>query len=363
MAEKPVTYADAGVDIDAGDALVERIKPLAKSTMRKEVLAGVGGFSALCAIPSKYKEPILVSSTDGVGTKLKLAFALDRHDTIGIDLVGMVVNDLVTCGAEPLFLLDYFAVGKLSVEQGEQVVKGVAEGCRQAGCALVGGETAEMPGFYPAGEYDVAGFGVGVVEKSKVLDGTKAKPGDALVAIASSGLHSNGYSLVRRLLGDTKEKLSVSFAGPSPQGEGGGPGAKPLETAPSLGETLLTPTRIYAKLVLDVIEKAEVHGIAHITGGGLPGNLPRVFPESLKAAIDSKTWTPPPIFSLLQEKGSVPRDEMFRTFNMGVGLVFLVPQKDVRTVIDTAKTHGDRAWQIGELERRASKDDTDCEIA
>ena len=345
---RSLTYRDAGVDIEAGDALVDRIGPLAKSTMRPEVLSGVGGFSALCGIPARYREPVLVSSTDGVGTKLKLAFLLDRHDTIGIDLVGMVVNDLVTCGAEPLFLLDYFATGTLSVTQAEAVVKGIAEGCRQAGCALVGGETAEMPGFYAGGEYDVAGFGVGVVERSKILDGKAAAAGDALVAVASSGLHSNGYSLARRVF--------------LPEAAGGvAPDAAPLALAQrvealgtTLGDALLAPTRIYAKLANAVARELPVKGIAHVTGGGLPGNLPRVFPEGLRAVVDAKTWTPPPIFALLREQGNVPADEMFRTFNMGVGLVVIVPPAAVDGVLAAAKEHGDTAWRIGELRARGA---------
>ena len=342
-----LTYRDAGVDIEAGDALVDKIGPLAKSTMRPEVLAGVGGFSALCGIPAKYKEPILVSSTDGVGTKLKLAFLAEKHDTIGIDLVGMVVNDLVTCGAEPLFLLDYFATGKLDVNQAEAVVRGIAEGCRQAGCALVGGETAEMPGFYGGGEYDVAGFGVGVVERSKILDGKAAKAGDALVAVASSGLHSNGYSLVRRVF--LRESTDMA---PSAHAMVLGQHVEKLGT--TLGDALLAPTRIYAKLVGALVADLPVKGIAHITGGGLPGNLPRVFPETLKAVVDAKTWTPPALFALLQEQGNVPRDDMFTTFNMGVGLVVIVPAAQVDEVIARAKAHGDKAWRLGELKARAA---------
>ena len=353
--QRGVTYRDAGVDIDAGDALVDRIKPLAKSTMRPEVLGGVGGFSALCGIPAKYREPILVSSTDGVGTKLKLAFLLNKHDTIGIDLVGMVVNDLVTCGAEPLFLLDYFATGKLEVAQAEAVVAGIADGCRQAGCALVGGETAEMPGFYAGGEYDVAGFGVGVVEKAKMLDGTAAKAGDALVAIGSSGLHSNGFSLVRRVV----MPESSGFA-PSAAADVLGQKLEKLGGA-TLGETLLVPTRIYAKLVGALVADLPVKGIAHITGGGLQGNLPRVFPESLKAVVDTKSWAPLPIFDVIREAGNVARDEMFRTFNMGVGLVVIVPPAQVDEVIARAKAHGDRAWKLGELKARSGSE-SDCEL-
>jgi phosphoribosylformylglycinamidine cyclo-ligase len=345
-----ITYRDAGVDIVAGDALVDRIGPLAKSTMRPEVMAGVGGFSAMCRIPAGYKEPVLVSSTDGVGTKLKLAFMTGRHDTIGIDLVGMVVNDLVTCGAEPLFLLDYFATGALSVEQGEAVVRGIAAGCKLAGCALVGGETAEMPGFYPKGEYDVAGFGVGIVERAKILDGKKARAGDALVAIASSGLHSNGYSLVRRaLLGKTEKSAQKALAT-----------WVPAFSAP-MGEVLMTPTRIYAKLALALTRAPgiDVKGIAHITGGGIEGNLPRVFPETLSARVDTKTWETPPVFELVSIAGNVPRDEMFRTFNMGVGLVVIVDKKSTGAVIAEASRHGDRAWVCGELVARRAGD-PDC---
>lgn len=350
--EKPITYKDAGVDIEAGDALVDRIGPLAKSTMRPEVLAGVGGFSALCGIPGKYREPVLVSSTDGVGTKLKLAFLLGKHDTIGVDLVGMVVNDLVTCGAEPLFLLDYFATGKLDVAQAEAVVRGIADGCRQAGCALVGGETAEMPGFYGGGEYDVAGFGVGVVERSKLLDGKAAKAGDALVAVASSGVHSNGFSLVRRVfLADRDEAAARKALEQKPASLGG----------KTLGETLLVPTRIYAKLAGALVADLAVNGIAHVTGGGLPGNLPRVFPASLKAVVDTKSWTPPPVFELLREQGNVPREDLFQTFNMGVGLVVIVPADQVNEVIARAQAHGDRAWRLGELRARGPKD-PDCEL-
>ena len=351
-ADKPITYKDAGVDIEAGDALVDRIGPLAKSTMRPEVLAGVGGFSALCGIPSRYTSPVLVSSTDGVGTKLKLAFLLGKHDSIGVDLVGMVVNDLVTCGAEPLFLLDYFATGKLDVAQAEAVVRGIADGCRQAGCALVGGETAEMPGFYGGGEYDVAGFGVGVVERSKILDGKSARAGDVLVAVASSGVHSNGFSLVRRVfLADRDEAAARAALGQKPASLGG----------KTLGETLLVPTRIYAKLVGALVADLDVRGISHITGGGLPGNLPRVFPGSLKAVVDTKSWTPPPVFELLREQGRVPREDMFQTFNMGVGLVVIVPGAQADEVISRATAHGDRAWRLGELRARGANE-SDCEL-
>ncbi len=345
------TYRDAGVDIEAGDRLVDRIGPLAAATRRAEVLAGVGGFSALTAIPSTYREPILVSSTDGVGTKLKLAFLLQKHDTIGIDLVGMVVNDLVTCGAEPLFLLDYFATGRLSVDQGEAVIRGIAEGCTQAGCALVGGETAEMPGFYADGEYDLAGFGVGVVERAKILDGSAARPGDALVAVASSGLHSNGYSLVRKAL------LAERPGSPSPA-------ARLRQFVPSLGttlgEALLAPTRIYAKLAGELAANGA-RALAHVTGGGIEGNLPRVLPAGTRAIVDSTSWRVPPVFELVREAGNVPVDEMFRTFNMGVGLIAVVPASEVDATVALAKAHGDRAWRLGELLAGDGPEPT-CEI-
>jgi len=304
--KKPITYRDAGVDIDAGDALVEAIKPLAKRTLRPEVLAGIGGFGALAEIPRKYREPVLVSGTDGVGTKLKLAFQLGRHDTVGVDLVAMSVNDILTQGAEPLFFLDYFACGKLDVAVATDVVKGIASGCEQAGCALIGGETAEMPGMYAEGEYDLAGFAVGVVEKSGIIDGRDIAEGDVVLGLASSGAHSNGYSLVRRILDRAKPDLRADFHG------------KPL------GQALLEPTRIYVKPVLALAKEVRVKGLAHITGGGLVENLPRALPEGLKAAIARSSWTRPPLFDWLQREGRVADEEMLRVFNCGIGMALVV---------------------------------------
>src|SRR5216110_3596926 len=287
---KGLSYRDAGVDIEAGDALVEAIKPFARRTMRPEVLAGIGGFGALCAIPKKFKHPVLVSGTDGVGTKLKLAFQLDKHDTVGIDLVAMSANDVLVQGAEPLFFLDYFACGKLDLKVAAQVVKGIAEGCELAGCTLIGGETAEMPGMYPEGEYDLAGFCVGVVEKERIIDGRTIAPGDAVLGLASSGPHSNGYSLIRRIIGE--EHL-----------------------ASELTDSLMEPTRIYVKPVLKLAAAVPVKGLAHITGGGLVGNVPRVLPKGTKAVIRKVSWPRPEIFRWLQSTGNVAEEEMFRVFN------------------------------------------------
>src|SRR5512143_1480524 len=295
-----LTYRDAGVDIDEGDRLVELIKPLARPTLRPEVLAGIGGFGGLFALDvSKYRQPVLVSGTDGVGTKLKVAFAADRHSTIGQDLVAMCVNDVAVVGAEPLFFLDYFATGKLSAEQGAEVVKGIAEGCRLAGCALIGGETAELPGFYAKGEYDLAGFAVGVVERSRIVDGRGVTPGDLVVGVGSSGVHSNGYSLARKALLE-RHPLDARL-----DGLGGR----------TLGDALLEPTRIYAKDVLALLEKVQVRSFAHVTGGGLPGNVPRNLPEGTRAVLQERLWPRPPIFDLVAGEGKVARDEMFRTFN------------------------------------------------
>ncbi|KKZ57294.1 phosphoribosylformylglycinamidine cyclo-ligase, partial [Haemophilus haemolyticus] len=304
MSKQSLSYKDAGVDINAGNALVERIKPEVKRTTRAEVIGGLGGFGALCAIPSKYKEPVLVSGTDGVGTKLRLAIDLKKHDTIGIDLVAMCVNDLVVQGAEPLFFLDYYATGKLDVDVAADVVKGIADGCVQSGCALVGGETAEMPGMYHAGDYDLAGFCVGVVEKSEIIDGSRVKNGDALIALGSSGPHSNGYSLVRKV---------IDVAGVNPATE-------LLDNKP-LSEHVLAPTKIYVKSVLALIKQADVHAIAHLTGGGFWENIPRVLPKNTKAVIDEKSWKWPSVFNWLQEKGNINTYEMYRTFNCGVGMV------------------------------------------
>lgn len=333
MSKQSLSYKDAGVDINAGNALVERIKPEVKRTTRAEVIGGLGGFGALCAIPSKYKEPILVSGTDGVGTKLRLAIDLKKHDTIGIDLVAMCVNDLVVQGAEPLFFLDYYATGKLDVDVASDVVKGIADGCVQSGCALVGGETAEMPGMYHEGDYDLAGFCVGVVEKSEIIDGSRVKNGDALIALGSSGPHSNGYSLVRKV---------IDVAGVNPATE-------LLDNKP-LSEHVLAPTKIYVKSVLALIKQADVHAIAHLTGGGFWENIPRVLPKNTKAVIDEKSWKWPSVFNWLQEKGNINTYEMYRTFNCGVGMVIALPQEQVETALAILKQAGENAWLIGHIE-------------
>ena len=333
MSKPSLSYKDAGVDINAGNELVERIKPHVKRTTRPEVIGGLGGFGALCALPGKYIEPILVSGTDGVGTKLRLAIDLKKHDTIGIDLVAMCVNDLVVQGAEPLFFLDYYATGKLEVDVASDVVKGIAEGCVQSGCALVGGETAEMPGMYHAGDYDLAGFCVGVVEKSKIIDGSKVQAGDALIALGSSGPHSNGYSLIRKV---------IDVAGVNPATE--------QLAGKTLGDQLLAPTKIYVKSVLELIEKVDVHAIAHLTGGGFWENIPRVLPDNTKAVIDEKSWEWQPVFKWLQEKGNIDSYEMYRTFNCGVGMVIALPQADVEKALNLLCQAGENAWLIGQIE-------------
>ena len=329
-----ISYRDAGVDIDAGDSLVENIKPLAKRTLRPEVLAGIGGFGSLFEVPKKFRNPVLVSGTDGVGTKLKLAFELNKHDTVGIDLVAMSVNDILVQGAEPLFFLDYFACGKLDVATATDVVKGIALGCEQAGCALVGGETAEMPGMYPAGEYDLAGFAVGCVEKDAIIDGTKIKEGDVIFGLASSGAHSNGYSLIRKLIDLSGVDLSSDFHG------------QPFR------DVIMAPTRIYVQSLLKLIHAVEVKGMAHITGGGLTGNVPRILPDDLTADIDSTAWPIPPLFQWLQQQGNVTHDEMHRTFNCGIGMIVIVAP----SVADEAKalleTSGERVYHIGSLRKR-----------
>lgn len=329
------TYRDAGVDIDAGDEFVDRIKPLVRSTFRPEVMTDLGGFGGLFGFQAgKYKEPVLVSGTDGVGTKLKIAFMMDKHDTVGIDLVAMCVNDIAVSGAEPLFFLDYFATGKLSVLKAQEVVAGIAEGCRQAGCALIGGETAEMPSFYPEGEYDLAGFAVGAVDRSKMIDGRYIVPGDAVVGLASSGLHSNGYSLARRVLFE-QAQLTVA--------------SRLAELEGSIGEVLLTPTRIYAKQILSLVEHFPIKGIAHITGGGITENLPRVFPKGVRAKITRTAWSAPPIFEVMSRLGHIDREEMYRVFNMGVGLILVVPPDAVSGLLARTAALGDRGWQIGEI--------------
>jgi phosphoribosylformylglycinamidine cyclo-ligase len=331
-----LTYRDAGVDIDAGDALIERIKPFARRTMRPGVLAGIGGFGALFEVPKTYREPVLVSGTDGVGTKLKLAFELDRHDTIGVDLVAMSVNDILTLGAEPLFFLDYFACGKLDVDTASQVVKGIAVGCEAAGCALIGGETAEMPGLYAEGEYDLAGFAVGVVEKSRIIDGSTIAPGDAILGLAGNGPHSNGYSLVRAIIRARGVDLKSAT----------------LEGQP-LADLLLAPTRIYVKSVLGVLQRVALKGLAHITGGGLLENVPRVLAPQLTARIDSRAWRMPPVFTWLQREGNVSESEMFRVFNCGIGMVLIVDARDVETATSLLTAAGETVYRLGEIAPRS----------
>ncbi|GKX51246.1 phosphoribosylformylglycinamidine cyclo-ligase [Budvicia aquatica] len=332
-----LSYKDAGVDIDAGNALVDRIKGVVKQTRRPEVMGGLGGFGALCALPQKYREPILVSGTDGVGTKLRLAMDLKRHDTIGIDLVAMCVNDLIVQGAEPLFFLDYYATGKLDVDTAASVITGIAEGCKQSGCALVGGETAEMPGMYHGDDYDVAGFCVGVVEKSEIIDGSKVGEGDVLIALAASGPHSNGYSLVRKILDVSKtDPLTTQLAG------------KPL------ADHLLAPTKIYVKSILQLLENIEVHAIAHITGGGFWENIPRVLPQGTQADIDESSWQWPDVFNWLQQAGNVSRYEMYRTFNCGVGMIIALPAENADNAIAQLNATGEVAWKIGKISASSS---------
>lgn len=333
--QKPsLSYKDAGVDIDAGNALVQRIKHVTRRTTRPEVMGSIGGFGALCEIPAGYKQPVLVSGTDGVGTKLRLAIDLKKHDTVGIDLVAMCVNDLIVQGAEPLFFLDYYATGKLDVDVAADVVAGIGEGCVQSGCALIGGETAEMPGMYEAGDYDLAGFCVGVVEKADIIDGSKVAAGDALIAVASSGPHSNGYSLIRKVIEVADADLTADFHG------------KPL------AEHLMAPTRIYVKPVLEMIKQVNVHAISHITGGGFQENIPRVLPEHCKAVVERNSWQWPVIFSWLQEQGNIARDEMFRTFNCGVGLVIAVPADQAKQAVAVLNNQGENAWIIGTVANR-----------
>ncbi len=332
----PLSYKDAGVDIDAGDALVERIKPLARRTMRDGVMAGIGGFGALFEVPKRYREPVLVSGTDGVGTKLKLAFALRRHDTVGIDLVAMSVNDILVQGAEPLFFLDYFACGKLDVDTAAAVIGGIAQGCEQAGCALIGGETAEMPGMYPAGEYDLAGFAVGVVERTGIIDGRSIAPGDAIIGLASSGAHSNGYSLVRRVIERAYGALDAPQVYEDFHGQ-------------QLADAVLAPTRIYVRAVRAVLAQLKVKGLAHITGGGLVENVPRALPAGVQAVLHRDAWPMPPLFSWLQREGGVLEAEMHRVFNCGIGMTMVVASADVAAALACLKTNGERAWRIGEI--------------
>jgi phosphoribosylformylglycinamidine cyclo-ligase len=330
-----ISYRDAGVDIEAGDALVEQIKPFAKRTMRPEVLGGIGGFGSLFAVPKKFKEPILVSGTDGVGTKLKLAFELNKHDTVGIDLVAMSVNDILVQGAEPLFFLDYFACGKLEVGTAAQVIKGIAEGCEQSGCALVGGETAEMPGMYPADEYDLAGFAVGCVDKEKIINGTTIAAGDVLLGLASSGAHSNGYSLIRKLISNSGIDFESDFHGEK------------------FKDVVMAPTKIYVKSLLKLIEALPVKGMAHITGGGITENIPRVLPAGLTAEISATSWDMPPLFKWLQTQGNITHIEMYKTFNCGIGMVVVLDQAHVAQAKQLLEASGEAVYQIGVIRAQA----------
>ena len=332
-----LSYRDAGVDIEAGDALVDRIKPLARRTMRPEVLGGIGGFGALFELSKKYKEPVLVSGTDGVGTKLKLAFEWNKHDTVGQDLVAMSVNDILVQGAEPLFFLDYFACGKLDVDTAADVVKGIALGCELSGCALIGGETAEMPGMYPPGEYDLAGFAVGAVEKADIIDGSKIVPGDVVLGLASSGAHSNGYSLIRKILERAQPNLDADFHGRT------------------LREVVMEPTRLYVKPLLALMQAmpGTVKGMAHITGGGITENVPRILRDELSARIDASSWTLPPLFQWLQEAGQVDMQEMYRVFNCGIGMVVVVADAQADAVQAHLEAAGETVYRIGRIAARA----------
>jgi phosphoribosylformylglycinamidine cyclo-ligase len=327
-------YQKAGVDLAAADEAVERLKPLAKRTLRPEVLSGLGGFGGLFALnQSKYKNPVLVSGTDGVGTKLKLAFELDSHETIGIDLVAMCVNDILVQGAEPLFFLDYLACGKLFPQKVEAVVKGISEGCLQSGCALLGGETAEMPGMYKTAEYDLAGFAVGAVEREKLIDGSKIEAGNVLLGLASSGVHSNGFSLVHKILAENSQSINSTLP----------------DTAETIGEALLTPTRIYVKSILKLLEAVDVRGMSHITGGGLPGNVPRMLPENTVAEIEKSSWPDLPIFSFLRKESGLPDEELFPVFNMGIGFVICIPESAEKIAKEILEQNGETVYRIGQI--------------
>lgn len=326
-----ITYRDAGVDIEAGDALVEQIKPFAKRTMRPEVMGGIGGFGSLFAMPKKFKEPVLVSGTDGVGTKLKLAFQLNKHDTVGIDLVAMSVNDILVQGAEPLFFLDYFACGKLEVGTAAAVIKGIAEGCEQSGCALVGGETAEMPGMYPAGEYDLAGFAVGCVDRANIIDGSTIATGDIVLGLASSGAHSNGYSLIRKLIEKSGIDMESDFHGRK------------------FKDVVMAPTKLYVKSILQLLEAMPVKGMAHITGGGITENIPRVLPEGLTAEINATSWELPPLFKWLQAQGNIANLEMYKTFNCGIGMAVILAPENVQKALEILSSAGETVYQIGTI--------------
>ena len=330
-----LSYRDAGVDIDAGDSLVEKIKPYAKRTMRPEVLGDLGGFGALVEISQKYRQPVLVSGTDGVGTKLKLAFDWNKHDTIGIDLVAMSVNDILVQGAEPLFFLDYFACGKLDVERAASVIKGIAAGCEQSGCALIGGETAEMPSMYPDGEYDLAGFAVGVVEKDQIITGRDIVAGDVILGLASNGIHSNGYSLVRKIIDHAQPNLDAE-----------------LTPSQTLREAILAPTRLYVKPILAALKQFTIKGMAHITGGGITENVPRILPDNTVANINTDAWSLPKLFQWLQQAGQVQMQEMYRTFNCGIGMVIIVDAKEATTIQQFLQQQGETVYQIGTVQAR-----------
>lgn len=334
---KGITYKEAGVDIYRGNEFVRKIRPLVKGTLRPEVIGGIGGFGGLFRVNlRKYKDPVLVSSTDGVGTKLKIAFMMDKHDTVGIDLVAMGVNDIIVSGAEPLFFLDYMATGKLRLNQSVDIVKGIVNGCKEAGCTLLGGETAEMPSFYKKDEYDLAGFAVGIVEKKRIVDGSRIRPNDILIGLASSGLHSNGYSLVRKLFFERmRYKITDMIKG----------------LRRPLGEELLTPTRIYVKTVLKLLKEFDIKGMAHITGGGLTENLPRILPEGLSAVIKKGSWKIHPIFKIIQEKGNISEKEMYRTFNMGIGFILVVPRRKAYSVLMRLKKLREKAYIIGIIDK------------
>lgn len=333
-----ISYRDAGVDMEAGDALVEQIKPYAKRTMRPEVMGGIGGFGSLFEMPKKFKNPVLVSGTDGVGTKLKLAFQLDKHDTVGIDLVAMSVNDILVQGAEPLFFLDYFACGKLEVDTAAQVIKGIAAGCEQAGCALVGGETAEMPGMYPAGEYDLAGFAVGAVDKEDIINGSTIAEGDVVLGLASSGAHSNGFSLIRKLI----ESSGIDMDGD----------ADGLFGGRKFRDVVMAPTRIYVKPLLKLIASMPVKGMAHITGGGITENIPRVLPDGLTAEIKKGSWNMPPLFGWLQAQGNITDNELHRTFNCGIGMAVVVAEENADAAKALLVAEGEQVWTIGRIRQQ-----------
>jgi len=344
---RKISYKQAGVDIKKGDAFVQAIKPMVESTFRPEVLTKIGGFAGCVFLNmERYKKPILVSSTDGVGTKLKIAFLMDRHDTVGIDLVAMCVNDIVVNGAKPLFLLDYFATSQLDTEKAKKVIDGIVKGCIEAECSLIGGETAEMPGFYKKGEYDLAGFVVGIVEDAQLIDGSNVTMGDKLIGIASSGLHSNGYSLVRKVFID-HQKMNL--------------GKRVEEIGEVLGDELLRPTRIYVKTIINLVRDFHIGGMAHITGGGIPGNLSRVIPKGCKAVIHKGTWEIPPIFLFLREKGNISEDEMFRTFNNGIGMILIVKSKEAEDILERLRSLGEKAFILGEIEK-SDKDQESIEF-